>query len=213
MSADEKAALAAVNMDALKRQVIAESWTDHMEDLMKAWGEKAAGLRWIHNRDSGIWREFSDKLSMWGIVLTTIVSTVAVATANVKDFSAAVNYSIGGIGMFSTLIQSIKKFYAADEKAADHSAMAKQFGSFYRYITLQMAMDRGNRKAPDTLSEWALAEYERMQQEAPSVTCSTISSFRNKFPDAENIPDCAEKDFNIKIQGREATPPEIIYED
>ena len=197
---DQKAALAAANMGALKKAQNASSWSEHMEELMKAWGEKSAGLRWIHSRDAGIWKGFADKLSLWGIILTTVASTAAVATANMD--SPPVTYTIGGIGMVATLIQSVKKFYNAEEKAADHGAVAKQFGSFYRYMTLQMGMGREDRKPADVLSEWALAEYERLQQEAPNVSGNTISAFNVKFPMAENIPDCAEDEFTIKIQGR-----------
>ena len=205
---DQKAALAAANMGALQKAQNAASWSEHMEELMKAWGEKAAGLRWIHGRDSGQWKAFADKLSLWGIILTTVASTAAVATANMD--APAVTYSIGGIGMVATLIQSVKKFYNAEEKAADHGAVAKQFGSFYRYMTLQMGMGREDRKPADVLSDWALTEYERLQQEAPSVSGGTISAFHAKFGDAANIPDCAEDEFIIKIQGRDpistATP-------
>ena len=203
MSVDEKAALAAANMGALKKRLNADSWSDHMEDLMKAWGEKAAGLRWIHNQDAGSWKKFSDRLSLWGIGLTTIASTAAVATANMEEPIPAVTYTIGGIGMIATLIQSVKKFYNAEEKAAEHGAVAKQFGSFYRYMTLQMAMDRSERKPADLLSEWALGEYERMQQESPNVGGPSVMAFKDAFGTDGNIPDCAEDEFVIKIQGRD----------
>ena len=201
MNTDQQAALAAANMGALRKMQNADSWSDHMEELMKAWGEKAAGLRWIHSQDAGIWKGFADKLSMWGIVLTTIASTAAVATADVS--SPSVTYTIGGVGMIATLIQSVKKFYNAEEKAAEHGAVAKQFGSFYRYMTLQMGMGREDRKPADALSEWALTEYERLQQEAPNVSGVTVKAFHTKFGHAENIPDCAEDEFIIRIQGRE----------
>jgi hypothetical protein len=200
MNTDQQAALAAANLGGLQKAQNAASWSDHMEDLMQGWGEKAAGLRWIHSKDAGTWKKFADKLSMWGIVLTTVASTAAVATANMD--SPPVTYTIGGIGMIATLIQSVKKFYSAEEKAADHGAVAKQFGSFYRYMTLQMGMGREDRKPADALSEWALSEYERLQQEAPNVSGPTISAFRAEFGMDGNIPDCAEDEFIIKIQGR-----------
>lgn len=205
MNTDQKAALAAANMGALQKAQNASSWSDHMEELMKIWGEKAAGLRWLHSKDAGTWKAFADKLSMWGIMLTTVASTAAVATANMD--APAVTYTIGGIGMVATLIQSVKKFYSAEEKAADHGAVAKQFGSFYRYMTLQMGMGREDRKPADVLSEWALTEYERLQQEAPNVSGGAVKAFHVKFQHAENIPDCAEDEFIIKIQGRSDTTP------
>lgn len=213
MSVDEQAALTAASMSGLKKQMNAASWSEHMEDLMKAFGEKGAGLSWIHARDGGNWKKFADRLSLWGIALTTIASTAAVASGGLDKPSPAITYTIGGVGMIATLIQSVKKFYNAEEKAADHSAVAKQFSSFYRYMTLQMAMGREDRKPSDALSEWALGEYERMQQEAPSVSGPTVAAFRSEFGTDGNIPDCAEDDFTIKIQGRAQKAPEVICEE
>ena len=202
MNDDQKAALAAANMDGLKKKINAAGWSDHMEDLLKAWGEKAAGLRWIHNNNAGSWKKFSDKLSLWGIGLTTIAGTAAVATANMDEPSPAVTYTIGAIGMIASLVQSVKKFYNAEEKAADHAAVAKQFGSFYRYMTLQMGMSREDRKPSDALSDWALSEYERMQQESPNVSAASVAAYRKEFPQTDNMPDVAEDEFIIRVQGR-----------
>ena len=75
-------------------------------------------------------------------------------------------------------------------------------------MTLQMGMGPEDRKPADALSEWALGEYERLQQEAPSVSGPSIAAFHAKFGKAENIPDCAEDEFIIKIQGRLAEAAE-----
>ena len=206
MNVDQQAALAAANMDGLKKKLNAASWSNHMEDIMKAWGEKAAGLRWIHNKNAGSWKAFSDKLSLWAIFLTTVSSTASLATAGLED-SAGVMYGIGALGMIASLIQSVKKFYNAEEKAADHAAVAKQFGSYYRYMTLQMGMSREDRKSSDLLTDWALAEYERLQQESPSVSGKSIAAYRKEFPDTENMPDVAEDEFIISIQGRTTQLP------
>ena len=40
-----------------------------------------------------------------------------------------------------------------------HSSVAKQFGSFYRYMTLQLGMSREDRDPADVLTTWALKEY------------------------------------------------------
>ena len=108
---------------------------------------------------------------------------------------------VGGVGLLSTLIQSFKKFYNAEEKAADHNSVAKQFGSFYRYMTLQLGMSREDRDPADVLSTWALKEYERLQQEAPPIGGASVALFNQKFDkDLQAIPDVAEDKFIIKKQ-------------
>ena len=161
-------ALAEVKMAGFKKKVNAESWNDDYENLLTSWGEKAAGLRFMHGNSSGYWRGVSNNLTLYSIVATTIASAASLVAGSIDSTEAkdAVLFTAGGIGLVTSFIQSLKKFYNADEKAAEHGSVAKQFGSYYRYITLQMGMSREDRRPSDELSEWALKEYERLQQEA-----------------------------------------------
>lgn len=202
MSAEVEEALASVKMAGLRKKINADSWTDNMENLMKMWGEKAAGLRFMHDNAAGSWKKFSNTLTLWSIGITTLVSGASLVSASIEDENAknVVLYIVGGIGIVSSLLQSLKKFYNAEEKSADHNAVARQFGSFYRYMTLQMNLTREDRQPADQLSEFALKEYERMQQEAPSLGAEQIALYRKTFSSSNQaIPDVCEKEFHIKV--------------
>ena len=202
LGAGEQEALASARLSDLRKKVNADSWSDNMELLMKQWGEKAAGLRFIHAHSGGKWKKFSNQLSIAGIVVTGVASTIALISTSVEseEVKNGLLFGVGGVGLVSTLIQSFKKFYNAEEKAADHSSVSKQFGSFYRYMTLQMGMSREDRDPAEVLSAWALKEYERLQQEAPSVDGASIALFKQKFDcNVQAVPDVAEDKFVIKI--------------
>ena len=202
LGAGEQEALAAARLGDLRKKVNADSWSDNMENLMKQWGEKAAGLRFMHSHSAGQWKTFANKLSIAGIVVTGIASTLSLVSTSIddEDVKDGVLFGVGGIGLISTLIQSFKKFYNAEEKAADHSSVAKQFGSFYRYMTLQLGMSREDRDPADVLTSWALKEYERLQQEAPPIGGSSIVLFNKKFDkNTQAIPDVAEDKFVINV--------------
>lgn len=202
LNSGEAEALANARLGDLRKKVNAESWSDNMENLMKQWGEKAAGLRFMHAHSGSKWKAFSDKLAITGIVVTGIASTVSLIATSIddEDVKEAVLFGVGGVGLVSTLIQSFKKFYNAEEKAADHGSVAKQFGSFYRYMTLQMGMSREDRDPSDVLTTWALKEYERLQQEAPNISGSSVALFKKTFQnDNQAIPDIAEDEFIIKV--------------
>lgn len=202
LNSGEKEALAAARAGDLRKKVNAESWSDNMELLMKQWGEKAAGLRFMHSHAGGKWKGFANKLSITGIVITGVASTLSLVATSVADDEAknAVLFSVGGIGLISTLVQSFKKFYNAEEKAADHNSVSKQFGSYYRYMTLQLGMSREDRDPSEILTTWALKEYERLQQEAPSIGGASVSVFKKTFTNSnQSVPDIAEDEFVIKI--------------
>ena len=202
LSSGEAEALATARLGDLRKKVNAESWSDNMENLMKQWGEKAAGLRFMHAHSGGQWKAFANKLAITGIVVTGVASTLSLVATSVDDQNVkdGILFGVGGIGLVSTLVQSFKKFYNAEEKAADHGSVSKQFGSFYRYITLQLGMSREDHDPADVFTTWALKEYERLQQESPNLGGSSVALFKKTFTNENQaIPDIAEDEFVIKV--------------
>ena len=183
LGAGEQEALAAARLGDLRKKVNAESWSITTEKLISDWGEKAAGLRFMHAHSGGKWKKFANDLAIYGILVTSVGSTVSLIATSVADQQVknGILFGVGGIGLVSTLIQSFKKFYNAEEKAADHASVSKQFGSFYRYITLQMNMSREDRDPADVLTSYALTQYERLQQEAPPLSGESIAEFKKKL--------------------------------
>jgi len=202
LNSEEAEALATARLSDLRKKINAKSWSDNMENLMKQWGEKAAGLRFMHEHAGSQWKTFANKLTITGIVVTGIASTLSLVATSVDDQSVkdGILFGVGGIGLVSTLVQSFRKFYNAEEKAADHGSVSKQFGSFYRYMTLQLGMSREDRDPADVLTTWALKEYERLQQEAPNLGGGSVALFKKTFTNENQaIPDVAEDEFVIKV--------------
>ncbi len=202
LGAGEQEALVSARLGDIRKRVNAESWSNNMEQLISDWGEKAAGLRYMHGHSGGKWKKFSNNLAVASIVVTSVASTISLIATSVEDQETknGILFGVGGVGLISALLQSFKKFYNAEEKAADHASVAKQFGSFYRYITLQMNMSREDRDPSDVLCAYALKEYERLQQESPPLSGDSIKSFKAKFLNGEQaVPDVAEDKFVIHI--------------
>ena len=122
----------------IDKNVQIKEWNDSIEELLKCWGEKTAGLSIIHDNDRKYWREKSNHISIASILATTISSSISLSTTS-SSYYEYIMYLVGFIGLVSSLLQSFKQFYNADEKASDHRVIAKQFGNYYRSIKLQLA--------------------------------------------------------------------------
>ena len=96
MTLEQKQALMNANLGGLQKEINAGSWSPHMEELIKAWGEKAAGLRWMHQQSAAKWKKQADRLTLSGIFITTLVSTASLATAGIED-SQTVMYVVGSV--------------------------------------------------------------------------------------------------------------------
>ena len=75
------------------------------------WGEKAAGLRFMHAHAGSKWKAFANKLAISGIIVTGVASTMSLIATSVKEpeVKDGILFGVGGIGLISTLIQSFKK--------------------------------------------------------------------------------------------------------
>ena len=85
LSTEAQEALTTIKLDNLKKEINAKSWNNNMEGLMKIWGEKAAGLRFMHNKAANSWKKVSNQLTLWSIGITTIVSGTSLISANVEN--------------------------------------------------------------------------------------------------------------------------------
>lgn len=203
ISDEAREALTAVKLEGIKKKLNEESWSENMEQIMKMWGEKAAGLRFMHGNASGYWTGLSNNLTITSIFITTLASTASLVSTSIEgENKNIVLYVVGVVGLIASLIQSLKKFYNAEEKAAEHGAIAKQFGSFYRFMTLQLGMERSDRMPSDQLSEWALKEYERLQQDALPLGAEQINLYKKTFVNSkQSVPDICEDEFIINVYG------------
>lgn len=198
MSAEEMSALKSAELGAIQKEINAASWNNHAEDLMCSWGEKAAGLRWMHNKCSSGWKKLSNNLTLTGIVLTTLSSGLTFVSTGLPQ-STEFTLGIGAVTAVSAFVQSLQKFYNAEEKASNHGVTAKQFGSFYRAMTVELGYSRSDRRPSDQVMSWASREYDRLQQEALPISKGVVSAFKKEFHDSDNIPDVAAQNFDIKI--------------
>lgn len=176
----------------------------NIELLLKAWGEKAGGWRWMHLYSARQWRKRHNRLNIIGIVLSSVV-TVSSLSSYIDNYISknALMGFVGIIGICNMLIQSIQTFYKAEEKAINHDNIAKQLGTFYRKIENTLNVSRMYREPPDKLSEWAMSEYERIHNEAPDVSEESVQRFKTEFNEkialSSNVPDVVNQHFEITV--------------
>ena len=209
LSEDEQRALHLAKISNIEKRANAIQWSPGMENLLKTWGEKAFGLRWMHVRNAAHWKRVDNRLSVASIVLGSFASVTSMSSADSQDSvnRPYIMYGIGILGLISVMCQSIKRFYSGEEKAAEHSATAKRFGVFYRTVALQLGMTRAERNPPDTLGGWALREYDGIQKDAPDITGKVMEEFHRVFRDAPMAtPDILNERFTIEVHDDHLPP-------
>lgn len=180
-----------------------DEWDDDSEEQLKQMGERAGGLRWMHDRQARKWTMWGNTLTGWSLSLTTFGAAASLSFAQYAPLQMWIMYSVGMTGMVSTIIQIARQYYTIDSQISMHKMVARRLGSFYRRIEHQLSTDRGRRQSMARVMDWAIEEFERIQSESPTLDCQTILSFRKRFEeiDGMSIPDVAAKDLSIVIKG------------
>lgn len=195
---DVEAAISQVKFSGLQKQLNKEAWNSHVEDLLRSWGEKAAGLRWMHLQEAVNNKSLSKKLSIPIVAITTL-SGMGSFGGGSSGGSSYLLYSIGVLNVIAALIASMQRLYNPDEKQACHTDNAKQFGAFYREILLELSQPRADRTNPEQLSKWAKKEYDRLMSESLAISQATIVKYNKAFPQQRNKPDIACDVLEIEI--------------
>ena len=116
-----------------------QKWNNEIENLLKSLGKKSGGLSILHSKDRKYWRHKSNMLSITSIIITTLSSSLSLASTS-SSYYEVVMYFVGILGLTSSLIQSLKQFYNADEKASEHRVTSKQFANYFRAIRMQLSL-------------------------------------------------------------------------
>ena len=199
---DENTVLESAKVTKLNKIINSASWNEHLEDIMKAWGEKAAGNREMHDKAAEQFRTFSNKMYVPILCMSTLTGVSNFGAAN-SQYSEYFMYGIGSLNIVCAVLTGLLKFLKPDDKAQMHTSVARNFGSFYRQITLELGMTREDRTNADELTKWAKTEYDRMQNEAPSIPSNIIKLFKSEHQNQKNLPDIAANTYNISIYGRD----------
>tara|TARA_B110000008_G_scaffold278988_1_gene324422 strand:+ start:1782 stop:2423 length:642 start_codon:yes stop_codon:yes gene_type:complete len=178
-------------------------WYNEIEDLLKCWGEKCGNLGIMHSYERKYWRTKNNRFSIASIVITTLSSSLSLGSTS-SPFYQYIMYLVGFVGLLSSLLQSLKQFYNADEKASEHKLISKQYSNYYRTIKLQLSLNRNDRTQVSEFVKWSYKEYEKLVNEAPPLKETTIETFKKKFNSFNsNIPDICENELIIYINGRD----------
>ena len=174
-------------------------WYKETEDLMKCWGEKAGNLASIHNYEKKRWRQTGNRMAVVSIIITTLNSSLSLSTTT-SEYKEQIMYIIGFSGLISTLLQSIKQYYNADERASEHKLYARELSNLYRSIKLQLSIRREERTVANEYIKWVYKTYDKLTNEAPTIQDSSLKKYKELFKTYKSaIPDLCENDLVIII--------------
>ena len=174
-----------------KKQEIVDSWSKEQEQILKIWAEKAAGYRWLHEKSGRHYRSLNNRLTYPQIILSTLTGVGGFGMTSSTEGMSYIGYGIATLNILTALLISLQKFTMAAEKSENHTAIGRQFASFYRNITMELSLNPKDRSNCLELCNACKDRYDRLMNIAPSVPEKIVNRFKSEFPDTKYKPDIA----------------------
>jgi len=189
-------------VDKQKRIENAMSWHPKQEKLIKSWGEKALGYRWLHNRSAQNHNASHRNLSVSYIGITTVAGLGTLVSSSSGVASMALLYTFSFLNLAAAGIASIHKFLRCGEQYEANAQTSKMFGRLARDISLELSLELEDRMNAVEYCHKIREEYDKIMDHAPDIPSDIVEEYKRMMktddPNCEiSRPDVANGKFKI----------------
>jgi len=189
-------------VDKQKRIENAMSWHPKQEKLIKSWGEKALGYRWIHHRCAVRHSTAHTNFSIINIAMTTLAGLGTLIASSENQNSQILLYTFSFLNLGAAGIASIHKFLRCGEQFESNMQTSKLFSRLARDISLELSLEPEDRMNAVEYCHKIREDYDKIIDHAPEVPTDIINEYKSMMDkeDPENTlarPEMANGKFKI----------------
>lgn len=163
-------------------------WTEHHENILIEWADKATCFRWLHAKSHIDYSRANTWFTIPVIVMSTLTGTANFAQDRFPAESRPMISSvIGTVNIFAGILTTIQQFLKISEYNEAHRVSSISWGKFYRNIKVELAKDPKERTNVSQLIKTQKEEFDRLMETSPPISEKIIIRFKREFCD-ENGP-------------------------
>lgn len=164
-------------------------WTEHHENILIEWADKATCYRWLHAKSHLDYSRANTWYTIPVIVMSTLTGTANFAQDRFpENLRPAISSGIGTVNIIAGIITTIQQFLKISEYNEAHRACSISWGKFYRNIKVELAKDPKERSNVKLLLKSQKEEFDRLMEISPPISEGVIRRFKSTFcnPDSPN---------------------------
>ena len=157
-------------------------WTEHHENILIEWADKATCYRWLHAKSHLDYSRANTWFTIPVIVMSTLTGTANFAQDRFpEDIRPAISSGIGTVNIIAGIITTIQQFLKISEYNEAHRACSISWGKFYRNIKVELAKDPKERSNVKQLLKTQKEEFDRLMEISPPISEKVIKRFKQNF--------------------------------
>ena len=169
--------------------VIANSWNTSHEKLLASIGDRANGMRWMHNRS----QIYNDNLNFWLTIPNVAVTALAgSASIGITTLFSGTNQTIvslivGLMMLSSSVLTTINQYMKTSQLAEAHRIAHIAYAKLHRIISSELVLRRDQRINAQSFLEVIRDEQNRLEESSPSIQIHIIVEFNKKIKDKPEL--------------------------
>lgn len=161
-------------------------WNSRLEEFFVETGEKALCYAWCHKQAEAMYSNRTVWIDIPVIVLSTLTGSVSVGSQSLFGDNAVAPVVIGGVVLLTSIMTTVSSYFAWARRAESHKQAGLSWAKLYRFLSVELALPRGERMSPTDLLKFVRTEYDQMMEKSPLLPRPVIVAFRDKFKDMKD---------------------------
>lgn len=162
------------------RPSLAISWTRKLEAYFSSTGEKAHCLSWAHKKSEALYSTRRTWIDLPVIVLSGVTGFLSAGSTTMfsgKETEASI--ALGVVSLFVGLLNTVGTYFGWAKRAEAHRISSLHYAKLFRYISVEMALPRDERMAPNDLLKSVRDQYERLSETSPMLSPLIVEMFKH----------------------------------
>lgn len=194
--------------------VIANSWNTSHERLLASIGDRANGMRWMHNQSHMYYEKLNFWLTIPNVAVTALAGSASIGITTLFSGSnqTIVSLIIGLMTLSSGVLTTINQYMKTSQLAEAHRIACIAYGKLHRIISGELALRRDQRINAQSFLEVIREEQNRLEESSPSIQTHIIMEFNKKIKDKPELerPEISGDLDHISVNTALKEPPPAI---
>lgn len=158
------------------------NWSEHLEKYFSDTAERCQCLAIVHRRAEQVYARKRTLIDIPVIVISGLVGFMSVGSTSMFEGQEKLSSILLGIcSLIVSVINTLGTYQGYAKLAEGHRIGAIQYARLYRFLSLELRLERCERMSPTDLLKQTKETYDRLQEVSPPFPVELISEFKKEF--------------------------------
>lgn len=168
---------------------IASTWNTSHEKLLASTGDRANGMRWMHNESHIYYEKLNFWLTVPNVAITALAGSASIGVTTVfpSNIQLVASLIIGIMTISSSVLTTINQYMKSSQLAESHRIACIAYGKLHRIISSELALRRDQRMTAQEFLDIVSEEQNRLEESSPTIQPHIVDKFNAKIKDKADL--------------------------